>query len=130
MTVNLRLLEVFDRGLRDGVDTLTPADRELFRIQDFIIDFEMGGLSGYFYNRLPDLDGILAAVASMRRYGLPELATLVGEAAGLFAGYADPDPPSTWDEVRRRYDPVGRLDELDRLIGALDNYGLDSASII
>ena len=127
MAAHDRLAEVFDRGLRDGVDALSTADRELFRIQDFIIEYEMGGLSGYFYNRLPDLDGIRAAVAAMRQHGLAELAALLGEAAALFAGYADPDPPTTWGEVRRRYDPVGRLVELDSRIGALDNYGLGAA---
>jgi hypothetical protein len=121
------LAEVFDRGLRDGVDALSSADRELFRIQDFVIEYEMGGLSGYLYNRLPDLDGIATAVAAMRRHGLAELAALLDEAAGLFAGYADPDPPSTWVEVCRRYDPAGRLDDVDRRIRALDNYGLCAA---
>jgi hypothetical protein len=124
MVSHPQLTEVFDRGLRDGVDALSPADRQLFRIQDFVIEHEMGGLSAYLYNRLPDLDGICAAVAAMQRHGLAELAVLLGEAAGLFAGYIDPDPPATWGEVRRRYDPAGRLDELDSRIGALDNYGL------
>jgi hypothetical protein len=122
-----RLAEVFDRGLRDGVEALSPSDRELFRIQDFIIEYEMGGVSGYFYNRLPDLDGILAAVAAMQQHGLAEVAALLGEGAALFAGYTSPDPPTTWGEVRGRYDPAGRLDELDSSIGALDNYGLDTA---
>jgi hypothetical protein len=120
---------VFDRGLRDGIDTLAPTDRELFRIQDFIIDSEMGGLSAYFYNRLPDLDGILATVAAMRRRGLVDLANLLGEAAGLFAGYVDPDTESTWNEVLRVYDPADRLAELERRIGALDNYGLSELSM-
>jgi hypothetical protein len=119
-----RLAEVFDRGLRDGPDALSPADRELFRIQEFVIEYEIGGLSGYFYNRLPDLDGIQAAVAAMQRHGLAELAALLDEAAGLFVGYADPDPPTTWEAVCRRFDPTGRLGELDRHISALDGYGL------
>jgi hypothetical protein len=119
-----QLAEVFDRGLRDGPDSLSADDRELFRIQGFIIDYEMGGLSGYFYNRLPDLAGIRAAIAAMRRHRLLELAALLDEAAGLFAGYTDPDPQTTWEAVRRRYDPAGRLDELGRRIGALDGYGL------
>ena len=125
MTIHDHLAEVFDRGLRDGVDALIPGDRELFRIQDFIIEYEMGGLSAYVYNRLPDLDGIHSAVAAMRRHGLVELAALLGEAAGLFAGYTDPESPTTWGEVCRRYDPVGRLDELHSRIGGLVNYGLD-----
>jgi hypothetical protein len=124
VTIHDHLAEAFDRGLRDGVDALAPADRELFRIQDFIIEYELGGLSAYIYNRLPDLDGIHSAVVAMRRRGLLELAALLGEAAGLFAGYTDPEPPTTWGEVCRRYDPGGRLDELHSRIGGLDNYGL------
>jgi hypothetical protein len=125
-----RLAEVFDRGLRDGVDALNAADRELFRIQDFVIEYEMGGLSGYFYNRLPDLDGIRATVASMRQHRLTDVAALLEEAAALFVGYADPDPPVTWGEVCRRCDPSGRLDELDRLVGALNDYGFGGAFIV
>jgi len=119
-----RLAEIFDRGLQDGVDALSPADRDLFRIQDFIIEYEMSGLSGYFYNRLPDITGIQAAVVAMRQHGLSELAALLDDAAGLFVGYSDPDPPTTWDKVRGKYDPAGRLDELHKRIGALDNFGL------
>lgn len=124
MATHDQLAEIFDRGLRDGVNALTPADRGLFRIQDFVIEYEIGGLSSYFYNRLPDLDGIHAAVEAMSRHGLVELAALLEEAAGLFAGYADPEPPTTWEAVCRQYDPSERLGELDRCIGALDNYGL------
>ena len=119
-----QLAEAFDRGLRDGVDALSPGERELFRIQDFVIEYEMGGLSSYFYNRLPDLDGIRAAVAAMRRHRLVELAALLEEATELFAGYTDPEPPTTWEAVCRKYDPSERLGELDRRIGALDKYGL------
>lgn len=129
MTADERLADVFDRGLRDGVESLSREDRELFLIQDFIIDYEMGDLSSYFYNRLPNLDRILDAVTAMRRHGLAELADLLGDAADLFAGYADPNPPSTWGEVLRRYDPAGRLDELGRRIRALENYGLGRATI-
>jgi hypothetical protein len=153
VTADERLTEVFDRGLREGVEALSPADRELFRIQDFILEYEMNGLSGYFYNRLPDLGEISAAVDAMRTHELRELAALLSEAARLFAGYADPDPPTTWGEavtadsdesdsgyadpdppttwceVLRRYDPTDRLSDLESRIGALDNYGLGESSI-
>ena len=119
----VRLAEVFDRGLRDGVETLSLADRELFLIQDFVIDHQMGGLSGYFYNRLPELNGINSTVAAMQKYGLNELAALFNEAVKLFAEYSDPDSPTTWGEVLRRYDPNGQLHELCRKIDSLDNYG-------
>lgn len=125
MATHDQLAEVFDRGLRDGIDVLSPADRELFYIQEFLIDFEMGGLSGYFYNRLPDLDRVQATVDAMRRHGLEELAGLLDEAVSLFAEYADPDSPSTWEAVCQRYDPAGRLRELDLRITALGGYGLE-----
>lgn len=127
MSIHARLTEVFDRGLRDGVDALSAADRDLFRVQDFVIDYEMGGLSGYLYNRLPDLGAVRAAVEAMRRLRLAELAALLCEAADLFAGYADPDPPCTWAEVLRRHDPAGRLGEIERRISGLDDYGLGGA---
>ena len=128
MTFSERLAEVFDRGLSKGEEALSPSDRELFRIQDFIIEYEMGGLTTYFYNRLPDLDRIHAAVNAMRMHGLSELSVLFREAANLFHGYTDPDPPTTWGEVCQLYDPSGRLEELDVRIGALDNYGLSEVS--
>ncbi len=124
MELSERLAEVFDWGQRDGPDALSPDDRELFRIQDFVIEYEMGGLSSYFYNRLSDLDGIRATLAAMRRHDLTELADILGEATTLFAEYTDPDSPTTWDEVCRRYDPTGRLHEFDKRIAALDNFGI------
>jgi len=61
VTTDDRLAEVFDHGLADGVDTLSPTDRELFRIRALIIECKMNGLSRYFYN-CPDLGEIAAAV--------------------------------------------------------------------
>jgi hypothetical protein len=100
------LTDVFDRGLRDGIDALAPSDQELFRIQDFIIEFEMNGLTGYFYNRLPDQAAIVATAAAMRRHGLLELGSLLEEAGGMFAGYADLSPETTWGDVCRNCDPA------------------------
>jgi hypothetical protein len=129
MTAWERLTEVFDRGLRDGVDRLTPAERDLYLIQDFIIEQEVNGLGGYFYNRLPDRAHIQATVDAMRRHGLRQLANLLGEAMYLFRDYADPDQPTTWGEVLRQYDPSNRLGAIEDQIRALDDYGLAESSI-
>src|SRR5262245_14198514 len=120
MTLDDRLEGVFDRGLVLGVETLSPMDRELFRIQDFIVEYEMNGLSGYFYNRLPDIGEIAAAVEAMRKH-TPTLAALLNEALQLFAEYTNPDRPATWHEILRRYDPADQLGELQHRIEALDN---------
>jgi hypothetical protein len=130
MTIDDRLTDAFDRGLRDGIDTLSLADRELFDVQDFIIEFEMGGLSGYFYNRLPDLAGIERAVTAMRRLGFGRLADLLGQAASLFSEYQDPVTPTTWNDVRRAHDPTGRLDAIHAEISALEGYDYDGADAV
>lgn len=129
MTIVERLADVFDRGLSDGVESLSASDRELFLIQNFIIDYEMGGLSSYVYNRLPKTETITAAIHAMSSRGLIDLSRLLNEAVSIFDGYVDPDPPTTWQEVCRQYDPMGKLDDIDRRIGQLDNYGLEGASI-
>jgi hypothetical protein len=129
MDLEDRLADVFDRGLRDGVDSLSATDRELYLIQDFLVEYEMGGLTTYFYNRLPDTDVIFATVRVMSARRLTALAEILSEAAELFRGYVDPDPPTTWNEVLRRYDPTDRLEELHDRIAALDNYGLGTARI-
>jgi hypothetical protein len=129
MTPSQRLADVFDRGLRDGVESLSAEERDLYLIQDFIIEQEMNGLSGYFYNRLPDLGHISSTVDAMRRHGLAALATYLNEALQLFQGYADPSPARKWSDVLRQYDPDKRLDTLADRISALDDYGLADSDI-
>ena len=129
MTPEDRLEEVFERGFDEGLDSLNPVDRELFRIWEFIIDLEMGGLSGYFYNHLPDLTYIQAAADAMRRHDLVQLASLLTRALELFSDYVEPDSASTWNEVLSRYDPGKQLDAIQAEIFGLDNYGLAQSTI-
>jgi hypothetical protein len=129
VNANERLTEVFDRGLRFGVGVLSPTDHDLFRVQDFIIEYEMGGLTGYLYNRLPDLQGIRATTTAMRRFRLTQLAEVLDETIELFAGYVDPEPSCTWGELLRLYDPGGNLDRLHQQVSALNDYGLAESSI-
>ena len=119
-----QLTAAFDRGIREGPDKLVGPDRDYYLIQDFILEWENGSLSGYLYNRIPDFALIRAAIDSMRRHGLAELGSILSEALKLLEGYREPDPPTTWGAVLQRYDPAGRLAELDRQIGNLQNYGL------
>jgi hypothetical protein len=129
MTPDERLTEVFDRALRNGVEHLTPAEHPLYLIQDFILEQEMSGLSGYFCNRLPDLTHIQATVDAMRRYGLVELAKLLSEALHLFDGYIEPKSTMTWNEILARYDPSNRLDAIWKAMSKLQNYGLSKSTI-
>jgi hypothetical protein len=56
----------------------------------------MEGMSGYFYNRLPNPERIASTVAAMRRFGLRDLAALLDEAFQLF------DLPSLVRRMRNR----------------------------
>jgi hypothetical protein len=92
MTPNQRLAEVFDRGLRRGVDSLSADERDLYLIQDFIIEQEINGLSGYFYNRVAIPGHIPATVNAMRQHGLLELGAILNDALQLFEGYGASNP--------------------------------------
>jgi hypothetical protein len=124
-----RLTRVFDRAMKKGVKSLSAAEQELYLIQYFILDFEMNDLSGYFYNRLPDLKTIEATITSMKRHDLTKLAQLLSEAMELFRDYKDPDPPIDWKKVLQKFDPKGRLDKISKKIAALGDYGLQDSKI-
>lgn len=129
MTPDDRLTEVFDRALRNGIDHLSPIDREHYRIQDFILELEMNSLSGYFYNRVSDLDAIHATVQAMHRHGLADLAGLLNEALHLFRNYVDPGEPFTWSQIMAQHDRSNRLRSIAEQIMVLKNYGLGDSNI-
>lgn len=124
-----KLSDVFERALSEGLESFTKEERDLYLIQDFIIEQEMNGLHGYFYNRLPNPEQISSTVAAMRRFGLTDLATLLEEAFQLFKGYTQSDTALTWSEILRHYDPASRLDALGKKINALEDYGLANSRI-
>src|SRR5919109_341616 len=93
------LSRVFDKALANGPNSLSPAERRLYLIQAFILEWEMGSLSGYFYNRLPDVPVLEETIIAMRSHEFDLLADILDEAVGLFRDYRDPDPPTTWTEV-------------------------------
>ncbi len=129
MAPHEKLSRIYDRALSVGVESLSTDERELYLIQDFIIELEMGGLSGYFYNRLPIKGQIPGAVVAMRKYGLDELAELVGEALQIFGPYAESSSAKSWSEVLQQLDPGSRLAVIEERIDAIDNYGLHKSLI-
>jgi len=124
-----KLSEVYDRALSAGLESLSVEERELYLIQDFIIELEMGGLSGYFYNRLPLKNHIHAAISAMRKYELDELAELLSEGYQLLETYSEADAATTWAEVLRRHDPGNRLAVIEKNIEAIEDYGIEGSRI-
>jgi hypothetical protein len=129
MMPSQRLTEVFDRALRQGLQSLTAEEQDLYLIQDFIIEFEMNGLSGYFYNRISEPQQIMSAIAAMRRYGLLDLAAIVQDAFQLFREFTPRNLEDTWSSVLKQCDPENHLAMLEEKILALDNYGLSTSTI-
>jgi hypothetical protein len=126
MGMQQRLEDVFDRGVDDDGASLPPEDAPYYLAWKFILDWEMGMLSGYLYNTLPDLDAGRAQVKALERVGLTELAGILREALALFEDYTDQTGQTTWETTLGKYDPEGILETLDAAIEALDNYGIDS----
>ena len=129
MTADERLTAVFDRAMQIGVDGLSPIERELYLIQYFILELEMNSLSGVFYNQPPDLAQLQETVDAMRHHGLNALADLLADGLVLFRDYVEPHPPSTCNEILRRYDPSNQLNLIESRMIALNNYGLSDSSI-
>jgi len=118
------LFEIFDKAMSNGVETLSPEERRLYLIQDFILEWENGALTGYFYTRLPNVALIAETIAAMRHHDVTALADILEKALAVFRGYTDPTVPTTWEKTLEQYDPGGQLSELDRQIDALTGYGL------
>jgi len=119
-----QLTAAFNMAMAKGPENLTGVDRDYYLIQDFILEWENGALTGYLYNRIPSFDLIQATIGAMRRQGLTELATILGEAVKLFDGYREPHPPTTWGAIVAQYDSEDGLAGLDERITQLRNYGL------
>lgn len=118
------LASAFDKAMAVGEDNLIGEDREYYLIQDFILQYEIGSLSGYLYNRIPDFDVIWETIDSMREHGLRDLAAILTEAVNVFDGYQEPDPPTTWGNVLEYYDKARALPALAQRICELQDYGL------
>ncbi len=129
MTIDERLPDAFDRGLTRGIASLSGADRDFYRVQHSIIEFEMGGLSGYLYNQLPDLNAIDQGIAAMRRVGAAPLADPVDQAAELFRRYDEQGGSRTWGEFVKAADPAGRLKGIEASICSLAGYGFGSPGV-
>lgn len=124
------LSAVFDRGLSKGERVLTRLERQLFLIQDFIIETEMGGLSGYLYNRVSHRGRLAATATAMELHDVRLLASIVRELQQRFVGRRS-RWGETWDDVCQRHISDKRLAALDaRLDRAREHgYGLERSRL-
>lgn len=129
MTPDERLTEVFDRGFHNGQESLSAAEADLYRIQHFILEYDMGGIGGYLYNNLLDRTEMQLTIDAMKSNGLHILATLVRQSVDLFSACEDLEEATTWGEICQKYDPSNLMNEIDRQIAQLDNFGLDASTI-
>ncbi len=118
------LAEIFDRAMKHGPETLSNDERELYLIQDFIIEFEMGGLTNYLYNRSAIPGHIPSTIRSMQKYRLLDLARILTATSELFSAVQSESSSGTWSEMLDRCDPDGQLAANEQRINDLVNYGM------
>ena len=117
------LTETFDRCFRLGIESLSPREQDLYRIQDFILEFEMNGLSGYFYNRILNIASIEKTIQAMLNSGMVDVANLLINALTLLKPYEGHDEQKTWSEVLATLDPTNQLSVLESNINKIPDYG-------
>lgn len=122
MRVSELLTDVFDRGLREGEKKLSRRDRELFLIWDFVIEFEMGGLSGYLYNRVAKRGRLAATARALTKYEVKPLARIFGELARRFATFSS-DSSETWEDACRAHLSDARMKLLEEQLEAAQEAG-------
>ncbi len=129
-SANAFLSEIFDRGLHSGIQGLSRRDRELFLIWDFVIETEMGGLSGYLYNRLAKRGRLAATARAMEKYDVGLLAPITRELARRFLGWGARGS-DTWEVSRRRSISDARLELLQQRCdeASRSGYGLEESKV-
>jgi hypothetical protein len=120
---------IYERAMSQGVDSLTNDDRELYLIQHFLIELEMSGLSGYFYNNIQAPGAISSTIAAMRKYELSDMAQLLSEAFELFGAWVTPENAMQWSGILRQCDPTNRIELIEDRMCSLDNYGIGSSRL-
>lgn len=124
------LSAVFDKGLSMGIGTLTRIERQWFLIQDFIIETEMGGLSGYLNNRLIHRGRLSATATAMETHDVRLLIPISRELQRRFLGHRS-RPGETWDDLRSRHVSDARLAKLEERVDQARSkgYGLDKSKL-
>ena len=125
MITDEELTDAIDKAMAICPDNLHGRNRELYLIQDFILEWENGSFSGYLYNKIPNFSHIHETISAMNTHGLNELSQILSEVISFFKTYEEPVPATTLEFVLKQYDPSGKLDTLDSLVNTLDNYGID-----
>jgi hypothetical protein len=117
------LSDAWRQGCDAGFESLDRKARELYRIQDFILNFESGGLE---YNWTPEWDRFEETIAAMRSRGLARLAALVAEMYAILRRQdaIGEGEAEVWYDVLAIIDPECRLDELNDMISHLDDFGI------
>jgi hypothetical protein len=131
-TASQLLSDIFDRGLRKDA-RLTRRERELFLIQSFIIDTEMGGLSGFLYNAHSKRGRLEATANALEKYDVKPLAPIARELAKRFHGWrARTKQAQTWEEVLAVCVSDARLALLEERLSnaAHRDYGLERSRVV
>lgn len=109
----------YEKGLDQGLECLTGRETHLYWSMDFISQWLNGGMTGYFYNRLPDHSDIICAIKGLNKVGLNSASDTLSKAYDPWRNYMDPDPSEgkTWGDMCSQYDPAGLMEQLETEMG-------------
>ncbi len=99
------------RGTREGVESLTPIERIVFRAYVFDTDEQNGSLSQFFYNTDSSPDIAEETASALDAIGTPKNAAVLRAAAAAVCRADAREFTGTWEGYLDHVDPDGRLDQ-------------------
>ena len=106
---------ILERECRDGRDSLSPQEIDIFHVYRFLCEFENGGLSGLLYNLSPEFAELQSLSSVVRRLCRDDLATLLDSVFDV-ASRGPADFHGTWSDWLSVADPEQRIPDLDERI--------------
>lgn len=112
-------LSMLQRAATGNALELSERERNAFEVARFLAEFEMGGMSGYFFNTGPAITKATAASNAFAAYGYLDIRAVIHEALAVFARERDHAERRVWSEVLRDVDPNGELDRIEGRLSEL-----------
>lgn len=98
------------RGVREGIEVLTPIERLVFRAYIFDCEEQNGSLSQFFYNTDSSPEIAEQTAAALESIGTPKTAALLRSAAAAVCRADARSFVGTWSGYLTYADPGGQLD--------------------
>jgi hypothetical protein len=121
-------LSLLQRAATGNALELSERERHALEVARFIAEFELGGVSGYFFNTGAAIEKATAAGDAFAAYGNLDIRAVIREALAVVARERDHGERRVWSDVLRDVDPNGELDGIERRLNELlDSFARDES---